>query len=69
MNTLSGMATWSKLFYLSSEKGSTLKRKNLFPLRPNSFLLEWITLGYIKKKEFAPFGTFFFLFRGDPFPF
>ena len=33
-------ATLSKLFSLPSEKGSTLKGKNLFPFGTNSFLLE-----------------------------
>ena len=32
--------TVSKLFWLSSEKGSTLKEKNLLSLGANSFLLE-----------------------------
>ena len=30
----------SKLFYLPSEKDFTLKGKNLFPLRVNTYLLE-----------------------------
>ena len=41
MDTLSGVATLSKLFCLPSEKGSTLKGKNLLPLGANSFLLEY----------------------------
>ena len=39
-DTLSGEATLSKLFCLSSEKWSILKEKNLLPLGANSFLLE-----------------------------
>ena len=40
MDTLSREKTLSKQFYLPSEKGSTLKGKNLLPLGANSFLLE-----------------------------
>ena len=35
------MVTLSKLFCLFSEKGSTLKGKNLLPMGVNYFLLEW----------------------------
>ena len=38
VDILSGEATLSKLFYLSSGKGSTLKRKNLLPLGSQFFL-------------------------------
>ena len=40
IGTLSDKETLSKLFCLLSEKGSSLKGKNLLPLRANSFLLE-----------------------------
>ena len=40
MDTLSGEKTLSDLFYLPSEKGSTLKGKNFLPLGENSFFLE-----------------------------
>ena len=40
MNTLSGDAGMLKLFCLPSEKGSTLKGKNLLHQGANSFLLE-----------------------------
>ena len=39
-DALSGKATLSKIVFLPSEKGSTLKGKNLLPLGANSFLLE-----------------------------
>ena len=39
-DTLKGEATLSKLLCLTSEKGSTLKGKNLLPQGANSFLLE-----------------------------
>ena len=42
IDTLSGEVSLSKLFYLPSEKESTLKEKNLFSLVTNSFLLELI---------------------------
>ena len=42
MDTLSGEVTLSKVFCLPSEKGSTLKGKNLLPVGANSFLLELI---------------------------
>ena len=41
INTLSGEADLVKIFYFHSEKGSTLKAKNLLLLGANSFLLEW----------------------------
>ena len=41
-DTLSGKSTLSKLFYLPSEKGFTLKGKNLFPAAANSFLFRVI---------------------------
>ena len=40
MNTLSRETTLSKLILLPSEKGSSLKGKNLLPLGANSILLE-----------------------------
>ena len=40
MDTFSEEATPSKLFCIPSEKGSTLKGKNLLPMGANSFLLE-----------------------------
>ena len=38
--THSGEVTPSKLFYLPSEKESTVKGKNLIPVGANSFLLQ-----------------------------
>ena len=40
IDTLSGKTTLSRWFCLPSEKGSTLKGKNLLPMGANSFLLE-----------------------------
>ena len=40
LNVLSEGKLLSKLFYLPSEKGSTLKGKNLLPVGANSFLLK-----------------------------
>ena len=40
MDTLAGEAILSQNIFLPSEKRFTLKRKNLLPLRANSFLLE-----------------------------
>ena len=41
IDTLSREITLSKLFWLLSEKGFTLKGKNLLPLGANSFLLKY----------------------------
>ena len=43
IGALSEAVTLSEL-YLPSEKGPTLKQKNMLPLRANSFLLEWTPL-------------------------
>ena len=40
LETLSRETTWSELYRLPSEKGSTLKGKNFLPWGANSFLLE-----------------------------
>ena len=64
MNTLSGETTLSKLFCLPSEKGSTLKGKNLlpigskfFPFRVDPFLEgAWCTENQIgTHKSYLPF--------------
>ena len=46
------MVTLSKLFCLFSEKGSTLKGKNLLPMGVNYFLLEWTPFqkGFVVQK-------------------
>ena len=43
MDTLSEGTILSKMFLSPSEKGSTLKEKNLLPLEANSFLLQLTT--------------------------
>ena len=47
MDTLSGEIILSNLFYIPSEKGSTLKWKDMLPLETKSFILE------SKRKGFA----------------
>ena len=76
--TISGETTMSTLFYLPSEKGSSLKENNLFPLV--AFLSEKGVYSkrkgcappseikiYSKRGEFAPYGSKFFPFRAETF--
>ena len=51
ITTLSGEAAVSKFFRLPSEKGSSLKGKNLLPQGANSFLLEKTLFQKKKKKK------------------
>ena len=49
MVTFSGEVTFSKLFLILSEKGFTLKIKNLVHLRANYFLLSRSIFGWDRK--------------------
>ena len=77
-DTISGETTMSELFYLLSEKGSSLKENNLFPLVafPSEKGVYYKRKGfappseikiYSKRGEFAPYGSKFFPFRVETF--